>query len=181
MWPVSFVSAKGPRTVGGLYSFNLAGGPVDVLFKNETNFCAEIKRVACFKNILASTDSGAYQVKVYDPVDKVVTVLVGSGQRGDEDGTAKGCTFVQPHGICTVGETIFVTDAVTGNVKLITELSGTAQFLKNLGLFYDSFGITCKGTNCTARPYAPSWRQRTGEGEGELLPSTSRHSKWCKR
>ena len=91
---VYFVSAKDLRTVGGLYSFNLAGGPVDVLFKNETNFCAEIKRVACFKNILASTDSGAYQVKVYDPVDKVVTVLVGSGQKGNEDGAAKSCTFV---------------------------------------------------------------------------------------
>ena len=115
MWPVSFVSAKGPRTVGGLYSFNLAGGPVDVLFKNETNFCAEIKRVACFKNILASTDSGAYQVKAYDPVVKVVTVLVGSGLKGNEDGMAQSCTFVQPHRICTVGETIFLTDAREAN------------------------------------------------------------------
>ena len=39
-----------------------------------------------------------------------------------------------------------MTDAATGNVKLITELSGTTQFLKHLGLLYDSFGITCKGT-----------------------------------
>ena len=31
-----FVSAKGPRTVGGLHSFNLAGVPVDVLLNNET-------------------------------------------------------------------------------------------------------------------------------------------------
>ena len=34
-----------------------------------------------------------------------------------------------------------MTDAATGNVKLITEMSGIAQFLK-----HDSFGITCKGT-----------------------------------
>ena len=67
-----FVSAKGPRIIGGLYSFNLAGGLVDVLLNNETNSCSEIKRVASFKNILAFTDSGAYQVKVYDSVDKVV-------------------------------------------------------------------------------------------------------------
>ena len=39
-------------------------------------------------------DSGAYQVKGYDPVNKVVTVLAGSGQKGNEDGTAKSCTFV---------------------------------------------------------------------------------------
>ena len=56
------------------------------------------------------------------------------------------CTFVQPHEISTVGETIFVTDAATGNVKLITELSDTTQFLKHLGLLYESFGITC--INC---------------------------------
>ena len=41
---------------------------------------------------------------------------------------------------------MFVTDAATGNTKLITELSGTTQFLKYLGLLYDSFRITCKGT-----------------------------------
>ena len=45
-----------------------------------------------------------------------------------------------------VGESMFVTDAATGNVKLITELSGTTQFLKHLGLLDDSFRITCKET-----------------------------------
>lgn len=39
-----------------------------------------------------------------------------------------------------------MTDAATGVVKLITEQSGTTKFLKRLGLLYDSFGITCKGT-----------------------------------
>ena len=68
---------------------------------------------------------------------------MGSSSKENEDGTAKICTFVQPHRICTGGETIFVMDAATGNVKLITELSGTAQFLKHLGLFYDSFAIPC--------------------------------------
>ena len=103
---VYFVSAKGPRTVGSLYSFNLAGGPVDVLLNNETNSCSEIKRVASFKNNLASDSGALNQVKVDDPVDKVVSVLMGSGQNGNEDETAKSCTFVQRHGICTVGETV---------------------------------------------------------------------------
>ena len=54
--------------------------------------CSEIKRVASFRNILAS-DSGAYQVKVYDLANKVVTVLVGSGQKGNEDGRGKKLHF----------------------------------------------------------------------------------------
>ena len=124
----------------------MEGAQVDIVLKNEMTFCSEIKKVAPFKNSLAFTDSGNFQIKVYDPVDKVVTVLVGSGQKGNEDGTVKSCSFVQSYGICTVGQTTFVTDAATGNVKLITELSGTTQFLKHLGLLYDSFGITCKET-----------------------------------
>ena len=50
-------------------------------------------------------------------------------QKGDEDGTAKSCTFVQSERVCTIGEPIFVTDAATGNVKLIPELLGTTQFV----------------------------------------------------
>ena len=50
---VYFVSAKDLRTVGGLYSFNLAGESVDFLSNDETNSCLEIERVASF-NILAS-------------------------------------------------------------------------------------------------------------------------------
>ena len=116
------------------------------MLKNETNSCSEIKRVAPFKYSLAFTESRAHLVKVYNPIDKVVTIQEGSGHRGNEDWTVKSYTFVQPHGICTVGETIFVTDAATGVVKLITEQSGTTKFLKRLGLLNDSFGLTCKGT-----------------------------------
>ena len=75
------------------YSLNLAGEPIGFLLHNETNSCSEIKRITSFKSILVFTDFGAYQVNVYGPVDKVVTVLVGSGQKGNEDGTTKSCTF----------------------------------------------------------------------------------------
>ena len=38
---------------------------------------------------LAFIGAGAYQGKGYDPVNEVVTVLAGSGQKENEDGTAK--------------------------------------------------------------------------------------------
>ncbi|CAH3127906.1 unnamed protein product [Pocillopora meandrina] len=41
-------------------------------------------------------------------------------------GLQKRCTFVQPHGICTVGETIFVKDTAAGNIFEIT-CSGTVS------------------------------------------------------
>lgn len=40
----------------------------------------------------------------------------------------------------------FVTDAAAGKVKLVVSMSGTLSFLYHLGLIYDSFGITCKGS-----------------------------------
>ena len=89
-----------------------------------------------FKNILASTDSGAYQVKVYDPVDKVVTVLVGSGQKGNEDGAAKSCTFVQPHGICTVEEAILERLSSTALRGLTS--NGTAAKMTSEFVFFSS-------------------------------------------
>ena len=98
------VCAKGPRT-GGLYSFNLAGGPVDVLLNNETNSCSEIKRVASLKGFwpllileLPSIPLGVLSACYTNwctcrPTNrtcsctqstlKVVTVLVGSGQKGN--------------------------------------------------------------------------------------------------
>ena len=42
--------------------------------------------------------------------------------------------------------TIFDTDKAAGKVKLVVGMSGTLSFLYHLGLIYDSFGITCKGS-----------------------------------
>ena len=47
---------------------------------------------------------------------------------------------------CCISNTIFVTDAAAGKVKLVVSKSGTLSFLYHLGLIYDSFGITCKGS-----------------------------------
>jgi len=39
------------------------------------------------------------------------------------------------HGICSVSDTLFTTDAAAGKIKLMTSLSGTTDFLKHLGIF----------------------------------------------
>ena len=57
------------------------------------------------------------------------------------------------HGICSVSDTPFTTDAAAGKIKLMTGLSGTTDFLKHLGILYDIFGITCKDS--TSQPITP--------------------------
>ena len=62
--------------VGGLYSFNLEGGPVDSV-KERDQFLLRNQTSCTLKNSLVFTDSGDCQVKAYNPVDKVVTIQVG--------------------------------------------------------------------------------------------------------
>lgn len=57
------------------------------------------------------------------------------------------------HGIYSISETLFVTDASAGLIKIMTGLSGTVNFLNHLGILYNSFGITCKIG--TSQPFTP--------------------------
>ena len=79
--------------------------------------------------------------------------LAGDGSEGAQDGTGKSCSFVQVRGICSVSDTLFTTDAAAGKIKLMTGLSETTDFLKHLGILYDTFGITCKAS--TSQPITP--------------------------
>ena len=48
-------------------------------------------------------------------------------------------------GICVeCDKKIFVTDAQTGAVKLVTTIKGTVEFLRHLGLLYKAFSIHLK-------------------------------------
>lgn len=90
------------------------------------------------------TDSKAGRVKQYNPVDNSVSILLGSGLDRSQDGTDKTCSFAQVKGICTLENTLFVTDVSAGTIKLVTGLAGTITFLKMLGCLYESFGIHSK-------------------------------------
>ena len=64
----------------------------------------------------------------------------------NSDGSEKSASFVQVHAICTYEKSHFVTDVAVGTIRLVTSLSKTTAFLKNLGCLYDTFGIHEKGT-----------------------------------
>ena len=77
------------------------------------------------------------QVKMFNPASRVQSVVAGLGQCGNEDGPADYASFSQLQRICSDSNTIYITDTGTGRVKMITRLSGTAEFLKQLGWLYD--------------------------------------------
>ena len=89
------------------------------------------------------TDREDRQVKEYNPEKNAVTVII---EEENSDGSEKSASFVQVHGICTYEKSLFVTDVAVGTIKLVTGLSKTVTFLKNLVCLYDTFGIHEKGT-----------------------------------
>ena len=71
-----------------------------------------------------------------------VMVIAGTGEEGNKNGSGSHAAFGQPMGVCTEGDNIFVTDAQIGAVKLVRAVTGTVQFLDNLGKLYGAFSVT---------------------------------------
>ena len=92
---------------------------------------------------VAFTDQTRRQVMHLDR-NGTVTVIAGTGEEGNRNGSGSFAAFGQPMGLCTEGDNIFLTDAQIGTVKLVTTVTGTIQFLENLGQFYSAFSVHLK-------------------------------------
>ena len=135
--------------VRGLYVCNLPSLEVDILLKNNSESCVEIKTLCEFENGIAFTDLGNRKVKLFCPAEKTVKTLLGSGQEGTSDEPDETCLLTQVHGICSLEKTLFASDVAAGTIKLVSGLSGTVSFLQALGSLYDSFGIPAQSTEKT--------------------------------
>ncbi|CAB4014850.1 Hypothetical predicted protein [Paramuricea clavata] len=119
---------------GGIFKLDLVSLCVTKVIEVHS-FCG----ISAYGNNLIFNDQN--QVKMFNPVDGVESVVAGSGRCGNEDGPADYASFTQLQGICSESNTMYITDSATGCIKMITRLSGTAEFLKQLGRLYDSFEI----------------------------------------
>ena len=72
-----------------------------------------------------------------------VKYVVGSGRDETRDGCQESASFVQPTGLCSEGDSIYVTDTGAGALKLITPTKPLAKFLENVSVLYSSHGIHC--------------------------------------
>lgn len=77
--------------------------------------------------------------------------VVGSGRDEPRDGCQEIASFVQPTGLCSEGDSLYVTDTGRGALKLITPTKPMAQFMENVRSLYYSHGIrspTSSVENC---------------------------------
>ena len=81
------------------------------------------------------------KVKVFNPVTKECFTLVGDGH-GTKDGSK--AQFSQPTGICFDMKTLFTVDTSTGTLRMTSDISSLAEYLKHLHLFAETFGLHIK-------------------------------------
>lgn len=113
----AYLAATG--TAGGLYGCNFETSNVERLLRNSSDSCNEINRLYGYGGSIVFTDSKDPRVKTFDPLTATVKTLMGTGQEGTADGTEENCTFTQVHGICSLQNTIFVSDIAAGTIKLV--------------------------------------------------------------
>ena len=92
---------------------------------------------------VAFTDQIRRQVKQIES-NSAVTVISGTGEEGNKNGSGSSASFGQPMGLCKEGDNIFVTDGQIGTFKLVTTVTGRIQFLENLGKLYGAFSVRLK-------------------------------------
>ena len=126
---------------GDLHVCNLSSLEVELLVRNNSESCKEIKKLCKFEDRIAFTDSGDGKLKFLCPSEKNFEKLMGFGQEGASHGTYETCSFTQVQGICSMEKTLFVSDVVSGWIKIASGPSGTLSFLQLLRSLYNSFGV----------------------------------------
>ena len=109
--------------------------------RNSSDSCKEIKRLYGYEGSIVFTENKDHKGKTFNPLSATVETLLGTGHEGTADGTEENCSFTQVHATCSLQNNIFVSDIAAGTIKLVSGLTGTVSFLRNVGCLHDSFGI----------------------------------------
>ena len=132
-------------STGGIFTFNmdedhsLTKPPaLNRLLSNGSNDCQKVHSMAFHEqHNIVFTDSNGHQIKKLDAHGEVTTI----------SGTVSGCVdgttpqFVQPTGICTESNTIYIADAAMGYIRLTSEVSALVAFLRILHEYSRMFGL----------------------------------------
>ncbi|CAC5402185.1 unnamed protein product [Mytilus coruscus] len=137
--------------VAGILRIDLNAKVSTVILKSNTEHCSQPHGIAIVGNDLIFSDVTLrknFRIKEYEEakfenqVD--IAVFAGTGAEGNEDGLSHECQFSQPSGVCSEGNTLFVVDSGSKNVRIITLLSALNKYLTQLNKLYTSFSVHCE-------------------------------------
>ncbi|CAB3982119.1 Hypothetical predicted protein [Paramuricea clavata] len=129
---------------GGITAIAMSTLEETTIVRNGTVDCSESAHAASYLDGIVYADTGTLQIKLKIPGEESV-VIAGTGKEGNLNGKADKASFAQPMGVCVeLDKKIFITDAQTGSIKLITSITSIVQFLSHLGLLYKAFSVHMK-------------------------------------
>lgn len=135
-----YIAVQG--TVGGVFAVNInADVPPIQLLKNGTEACSNAADVTTSRNKLYFTDVGSRKVKEYCLTSKESAFTVGTDENTSRDGSENTAAFLQPIGLCSEEDTLYVCDTAVGCVKMISPVTSLVSYLEAMYKMYDSFGI----------------------------------------
>lgn len=125
----------------GITLIELASCKSQVVYKSQNALCT----VAPFQRGILLTDQEEASLFKIDE-EGTVQLFAGTKVEGSQDGPVLECQFKQPIGICVEFDSVvYICDAQSNSLKIITPLSETARFLKSVGKLYDAFSVHKKG------------------------------------
>ena len=125
----------------GITLIELASCKSQVVYKSQNALCT----VAPFQRGILLTDQEEASLFKIDE-EGTVQLFAGTKVEGSQDGPVLECQFKKPIGICVEFDSVvYICDAQSNSLKIITPLSETARFLKSVGKLYDAFSVHKKG------------------------------------
>ena len=74
-----------------------------------------------------------------------INIVVGTGQAGSMDGSKGTASFIQPTGICSEGNSLFVVGSSSAQLKLVTSMQPMKEILNYLSVLLKTFGVHSPG------------------------------------
>ncbi|MES9881338.1 MAG: hypothetical protein ABW185_10700 [Sedimenticola sp.] len=128
---------------GGIFRLGLETLEKEFVVTNGTDVCGVVSCVAATQNDeFVFSDVVDHSIKMHN--GDGIQRIAGTGQEGNDSGPAESASFSQPMGLCCEYESIFITDAQCGCVKILTTVKNSVEFLKQLGLLYAAFSVHLK-------------------------------------
>ena len=98
--------------------------------------------IASYKAGILYADPNTHRILLWQKNSDKVEVFAGSGSEGNKDGMASKTEFYQPVGLCVeFNHVVYVCDAQTSCVKMLTSLKQTAAFWNAVGNIYKAFSV----------------------------------------
>ena len=98
--------------------------------------------IVSYKAGILYADPKGHRILFWKKSSNEVELFAGSGSEGNKDGMVSKTEFYQPAALCVeFDHVVYVCDAQTSCIKILTSLKQTAKFLNAMGNIYRAFSV----------------------------------------